>query len=173
MGTLRVTRPGAVYHVTVRTNRKEEYLESPIAKDLFVETMKRLREKHDCQLFDFVVMNNHIHLVIRPLNDSPLSECMKWLLGVYSMNYNRVFKTWGSVWGGRYFSRPINGLVDLSYTIANIDHNPVRASLVDSPEAWPWGGLYFHRACRSDVIGPPPACMSLIAPAHQRLLLRV
>jgi len=76
---------------------------------------------------------------------------MKWLLGVNTMNYNQVFKTWGSVWGGRYFSRPINGLCDLVRTIEYIDANPVRACLIDRPYSWQWGGLYYHRSCRDDM----------------------
>jgi putative transposase len=171
MRTLRIIRPGAAYHITVRTNHEEKYLQPQVAKELFVETMKGLREKHDCRIIDFMIMNNHIHLIIQPLNDSALSGCMKWLLGVYTMRYNRLFKTWGSIWGSRYFSRPIIGLGDLAHTVEYIDRNPVRACLVDRPEDWPWGGLYFHRARRTDIIGSPPTWLPLLAPAHQRLLL--
>jgi hypothetical protein len=89
------------------------------------------------------------------------------------MNYNRVFKTWGSVWGGRYFSRPIGGLGDLVRTIEYIDANPVRACLVDHPESWEWGGLYYHRCRHDDNIGPLPAWLSAIIPSHRRILLEV
>ncbi len=98
---------------------------------------------------------------------------MKWLFGVYTMNYNRVFKTWGSVWGGRYFSRPITGLGDLIHTIEYIDANPVRACLIDSAGSWIWGGLYYHRSGYDDIIGPPPKWLAFVAPSHRRLLIGV
>ena len=160
-----------MYHITSRANHKDRYLESAIAKDLFIEQLARMREKHDCEIIDFMVMNNHIHLVLQPLKDSNLSACMQWLLGVYSMNYNRVFTTWGSVWGSRYFSRPIIGLGDLIHTIEYIDANPVRACLIDRSESWKWGGLYYHRNCRDDIIGPPPPWLTLVAPTHRRISL--
>ncbi len=168
MRTHRFTQPGAYYHITARANHKEKLLASPIAKALFVETLEIMRCKHDCCIIDFMVMENHIHLIMQPRGESTLSGCMKWLLGVYSMGYNRVFRTWGTVWGGRFYSRPINGIGDMTNTIAYVDRNPVRALLADSPECWPWGGLYSHRVGREDILGPPPAWLALVSPKHFR-----
>jgi putative transposase len=171
MRTLRYIRTGACYHITARANHKERLLASPLAKDLFMETLAMMRRKHECLISDFVVMNNHIHLIMEPRGDSTLSGCMKWLLGVYSMSYNRVFKTWGTVWGGRFYSRPIDGLGDMANTIAYIDRNPVRAFLIDEPEDWEWGGLHLHRVGSDEILGPRPPWLTLVAPAHSRLLL--
>ena len=98
---------------------------------------------------------------------------MKWLLGVYTMNYNRVFKTWGTVWGGRFFSRPINGIGDMANTIAYVDRNPVRAFLTERPENWEWGGLSIHRVGREGILGRRPPWLAIVAPSHERLKLGV
>ena len=160
--------PGAFYHVTARANHKERLFASPIAKALFIETLALLRRKHECVLADFVVMENHIHLIIQPRGASSLGDCMKWLLGVYTMGYNRVFKTWGRVWGGRYFSRPINGIGDMASTLAYVDRNPVRAFLVESPEDWEWGGLHCHRVGQDDIAGAPSPWLLMLAPGHAK-----
>jgi putative transposase len=173
MRTLRTIQPGAIYHITARANHKEKVLKSPIAKDLFVETLEKMRRKHDCGVVDFVVMDNHIHLLLQPRGDSSLPAIMKWLLGVYTMNYNRVFKTWGHVWGGRYYSRHINGLIVLANTIVYVDRNPVRAFLADRAEDWEWGGLYIHRGGRREIMGEPPAWLLHVAPNHERRRLGV
>jgi putative transposase len=173
MRQLRYTRPGAIYHITSRANRKEHLLASPVAKELFIEYLPKLRAKYDCSIVDFVVMENHVHLLFQPLGNTTLSECMKWLLGLYTMNYNRVFKTWGRVWGGRYYSRPIGGLGDLEKTIAYVDENPVRAFLASRADEWPWGGLWMHQRGSEAVLGPKPEWLSLIAPRHSRLVLGV
>ena len=156
MRQLRFTRQGAIYHITCRANHKERFLASPMAKALFVETLAKLQSRYECRIIDFVVMDNHIHLLFEPRGDSTLSVSMKWLFGVYSMNYNRVFKTWGSVWGGRFFSRPIGGMADLESTLAYIDANPTRAFLATRPEDWAWGGLWMHRQGPSTVLGAIP-----------------
>jgi len=157
-----------MYHITARANHKEKRLGSTVAKVLFLEILTRMRMKHGCLIVDFMVMENHIHLLMEPRYDNTLSDCMKWLLGVYTMAYNRTFKTWGSFWGGRFFSRPIAGLGDLSATIAYIDRNPVRAFLADRPEDWEWGGLYQHRLGSERVLGRPPPWLGLVAPEHTR-----
>lgn len=162
-----------MYHITSRANHKERLLASPIAKELFIEILPKLRAKYDCSIIDFVIMENHIHLLFQPLGDSNLSDCMKWLLGVYTMNYNRVFKTWGRVWGGRYFSRPIGGFADLEKTIAYIDENPVRAFLVERADEWPWGGLWMHQRRSALILGYRPEWLALIAPRHRQRELGV
>ena len=148
-------------------------LASPLAKVLFLETVEKLRRKYKVLVLDMVVMDNHIHLILQPLGETGLSEIMKWLLGVYTMSYNRVFKTWGRVWGGRYYSRPLGGLRDLEATIEYVDRNPVRAFLVERPEDWEWGGLYLHRCGRPQILGEPPTWLMLIAPKHGKIYLGV
>lgn len=168
MRKARLIQPGASYHITARANHKEKYLRSRLAKDLFVETLANMRKNNDCRVIDFVVMENHIHLIIEPRGESTLGNSMKWLFGVYTMRYNRAFKAWGTVWGSRFFSRPINGIGDMAATIAYIDNNPVRSFLAERPEDWVWGGLFAHRSGRDDVIGPPPLWLAMVAPEHGR-----
>ena len=139
--------PGAFYHVTGRVNHKERLFASPIAKTIFIETLAIIRRKHECVVADFVVMENHIHLIIKPLGNSSLGDCMKWLLGVYTMGYNRVFKTWGRVWGGRCFSRPIHGIGDMASTIAYIDRT-TRTCLSPFPSLHPLSTFQFSSASR-------------------------
>lgn len=173
MRALRFTRPGAIYHITCRANHKEELLGPPVAKEIFIEVLGRLRMKYGGQTHDFVVMDNHVHLLFEPRGEAGLAENMKWLFGVYSMSYNRVFKTWGSVWGGRYFSRPIGGIGDLARAVDYIDANPVRALLAPRPEDWRWGGLWMHRQGDDRWLGGMAEWMTLLAPRHRRLRLGV
>ncbi len=102
--------PGASYFVTVKTNGGVKYLASPLAKTMFVETLERLKVKHDCCIGNFVVLDDEIQLIIKPAGDTSLAETMKWLLGVYTQNHNRVFDGSGHIFGNRYDSRPIRDL---------------------------------------------------------------
>jgi REP element-mobilizing transposase RayT len=68
----------------------QAFLRSLVAKDLFLEQLVRLPLRHECEILDFVVMENHVHLIIRPMGNSTLSGVMKFLLGVYTMGYNRI-----------------------------------------------------------------------------------
>ncbi len=79
MRALRYTRPGAMYHITARANRKEKLLASRVAKEIFLEQLTRLRVKYECTIPDFVILENHVHLLFQPHGRSTLSDCMKWL----------------------------------------------------------------------------------------------
>jgi len=70
MRTARIIQPGVFYHVTSRVNHKEMLLRSPVAKELFLEQLVRLRLRHICEILDFVVMENHVHLILRPVGEA-------------------------------------------------------------------------------------------------------
>ncbi|MDR0597087.1 MAG: transposase, partial [Treponema sp.] len=56
----RKLKPGAVYHVTARANRKEMILHCHAMKVLFLHTIKRAKKKFRFQVHNFCVMGNHI-----------------------------------------------------------------------------------------------------------------
>ncbi len=66
----RIIKPGVFYHVTSRVNHKEMLLRSLVAKKLFLEQLIRLRLRHTCENLDFVVMENHVHLILRPVGEA-------------------------------------------------------------------------------------------------------
>ena len=133
--------PGASYYVTARTNGGASYLESPLAKTMFVETLARLKAKRGCRIDNFVVLDDHVHLIITPAEDSSLAATMSWLLSVYAMNYNQTLDFSGHLWASRYVSRPIAGFNDLDLCFNRIDQHPVRDGLVTNAEDWEWCGL--------------------------------
>ena len=73
MRTARIIQPGVFYQVTVRVNHKEMLFRSPVAKELFLKQLVRLRLLHDCEILDFVVMENHVHLILHPMGKSGLA----------------------------------------------------------------------------------------------------
>lgn len=88
---------------------------------------------------------------------------MKWILGVYSMGYNRIYDKRGHVWGGRYFSRAIDSFSEYLFVYRYIDQNPVKAGLVAHAADWEWGGLGHHLRQRRDIVTAPFWWQDLIA----------
>ncbi len=173
MRSLRRFVEGATYHVIARATWKELKLDPPVAKQLFLEILAKAKLKYSFRIDNFVIMGNHFHLLLTPTDGDSLSTIMKWILGVYTMAYNRVFNTWGKLWGDRYFSRPITSFVELLHVYQYIDNNPIRAMLVENPEDWPWSGLHHHRTGRLDVSSKVPEYLFLVYPAHGIRLLGV
>jgi hypothetical protein len=124
-----------------------------------------MRRCPEIQLFAFVQMSNHLHLVLED-GASQLSEFMEYFLGNLARDLNRIDRVPGKVFERRYTPVEIvddSALLDrILYTVAN----PVAAGLVSSVSAWP--GLVLAPNCR----GPKafrrrrPARSSVRAPSN-------
>jgi putative transposase len=114
-------------------------------------------------------MNNHIHLLIKPGKGESLSKIMQWILSVFAMNWNRRHHLTGHVWGERFFSRIIVGIVDFLRIFMYIDDNPVNAQLVSEARDWEFGGLWHHQRGIPEIIDEPDALTVCFFPEHGML----
>ena len=86
----RQLKEDATYHVTARINRGQFIFNEAPMRTLFLDYIKKVKEKYPLAIYNFCIMGNHIHLVIRPDKDSSLSKIMQWLLGNYAKGWNKV-----------------------------------------------------------------------------------
>jgi len=104
-------------------------------------------------LFAWVVMPNHVHVVMDPL--IPLSEIMRWLKTATANRANQLIGKAGTpFWQREYFDRWIRSEKELSSVIAYVEENPVRSGLAACCEEWRWSSAYKEPAAR------PPAFRS-------------
>jgi putative transposase len=157
---------GAEYHVTARVNRSEMLLMPEETKLLMLAVIERAKKRYRFQIKNFCILNNHIHLLIKPDKNESLSRIMQWILSVFAMTWNRRHKLWGHVWGERFFSRIILGIVDFLRVFIYIDENPVQAQLVNHPCEWQFGGLWHHRCGINAVTEPPDDIVLYYCPEH-------
>lgn len=75
---------------------------------------------------------------------SSLSEFVKEIKQTFSRFYNRRHGRFGFLWGGRFKSVIVENGQTLINCLAYIDLNPVRAGLVEKPEAYRWNSLGYH-----------------------------
>jgi putative transposase len=118
--------------------------------------IKKAKEKYPFQLLNFCIMDNHIHLLIKPAPGQSLSKIMQWIKGNFARYWNKVHnKQGGHLWGKRFFSKIINDVRYFLRVFNYIDKNPERAGIVEWAEDWEFGGLYHHRHRRMDVVDIP------------------
>jgi len=157
---------GAEYHVTARINRCEMIFSPDADKNLFLAVIKRAKKRYCFQIKNFCIMSNHIHFIIKPGDNESLSRIMQWILSVFAMSWNRKHNMSGHVWGQRFFSRIIAGIVDFLRMFAYIDENPVYAQLVVHPREWEFGGLWHHKKGFFDISEEPEAFILQFFPEH-------
>ncbi|HHU36125.1 MAG TPA: transposase [Treponema sp.] len=138
----RFLEDGARYHVTVRVNNKEMLLEPEEAKQLFETVLIRAKRRYSFSLGHFVLMGNHIHLIILPHSDESLSRIMQWILSVFALKYNKMTGRTGHFWGDRFFSSVLGSLQQYLRTFDYISQNPVKAGLTEHCSTWRYSGIY-------------------------------
>ncbi|MDR1286719.1 MAG: transposase [Treponema sp.] len=162
----RLLQNGAEYHVTAKINRNEMLFAPEKDKELFLIILKRAKKRYQFQIRNFCLMNNHIHLLIKPGEGESLSAIMQWILSVFAMRWNKMHTMSGHVWGERFFSRIINGVVDSLRVFMYIDDNPVNARLIEHSWEWKHGGLWHHQKGWTDIVEKPGPFILYFLPEH-------
>lgn len=140
---IRVEYRGAIYHVMSRGNRRENICRGDRDRAEFQRALSEVCVRTDWQIHAWVVMPNHFHLLVETPRAN-LVAGMKWLLGTYTMRFNRRHGLTGHLFAGRYKALPVDP-VEGSYlrTVADYIHlNPAKAKLLsrDQPlKDYPWG----------------------------------
>ena len=114
-------------------------LHDPAVAAIVQETL--LNENgNSCDLRSWVIMPNHVHILVRMRKGHDLAGFMKRVKGVSARKIDQYLGQTGSVWQENYFDRYIRDEEHFVRVAHYIQQNPVVAGLVSSPEEWKFGG---------------------------------
>jgi len=147
---------GASYHVTAKINRSEFIFKSKAVKQLFMDTVKRAKKKYKFGAVNFVIMDNHIHIINTPRKNENLSRIMQWILSVFAINYNKAFNLKGHVWYDRFHSVVIKNRQHMADVFKYVRDNPIKAEMVAESRDYPYGGVYYILKGDFSLVDPPP-----------------
>jgi putative transposase len=112
-------------------------LDQRIADSVAGSILIGAHERHFYDLCAWVIMPNHVHLLIRPV--APIPVLMRWLKGSTARSANRILgRTGQRFWQDESWDHYLRHSNQIDRTSAYIEQNPVSAGLVCSPEHWPW-----------------------------------
>ena len=128
---LRIQYPGAIYHLMNRGDRREKIFEDDQDRHSFLKSLGQACEKTGWQVHAYCLMSNHFHLVVETPQPN-LVAGMKWLLGTYTIRFNRRHREFGHLFSGRYKSLIVDGSGNgyLKSVCDYVHLNPVRARLL-------------------------------------------
>jgi REP element-mobilizing transposase RayT len=125
----RIEYEGALYHVLSRGNEKQNIVTNDDDRKLFLATAGEMAERFEIDLFVFVLMDNHYHLLFRT-NRANLCRSMQWFGATYTKRFNLRHNRSGHLFQGRFKNMLVQNnayLLQLSYYI---HRNPLRAGMV-------------------------------------------
>ncbi len=130
--------PGQPQHVIVRGNNRTEIFCADADYQFYLEKLQLACEKHGCDLHAYVLMTNHVHLLITPHEEQSLSKALQMVGRYYVQYFNYCYQRTGTLWEGRYKATLIDSESYLLTCMRYIELNPVRAAMVKHPSDYPW-----------------------------------
>lgn len=140
---------GIPQHVIQRGNNREPCFYAEDDYWRYLEDLKESAEKYDCRIHAYVLMTNHVHLLVTPMKESGISQMMQALGRRYVYYINKTYKRTGTLWEGRYKSSLIDSDNYLLTCMRYIELNPIRASMVNHPGEYKWSS--YHANAQGDI----------------------
>jgi len=113
-------------------------LQSERNATLLIDVMRSYVAERKFQLHDFVVMPDHVHLLITVDREVTIEKAMQLIKGRFSFRLKREFQYLGEVWQHGFSEVRVDDDESFSRYREYIAQNPVKAGLVDSPEQYPY-----------------------------------
>jgi putative transposase len=134
----RIRDAGLLRHVMSRGNGRMQIFLNGADYRKFLFILSDVLETYQVECWDFCLMPNHYHLVIRNQQRN-LSEAIRHLNGEYGFWWNATHRRVGHVFQGRYKDQIVQRERYLLTLLRYVAMNPVRARLVEDPAEWTWG----------------------------------
>ncbi len=137
-GLRRFQRAEALHFITFSCFRRLPLLEAPEPKDLFEVVLEHTRARHQARVYAYVLMPEHVHLLI---NEPPSILVAQFLKALKQITSRKLRGDRPQFWQDRYFDANIHGESARAEVIRYIHRNPVKRGLVASPEQYPWSSF--------------------------------
>ena len=142
-------------HITQRGNNRQICFFTDDDYRLYLKFLAASCQRNECELHAYVLMTNHVHLLITPRIPEGASLTMRDLGRDYVRTINKRHGRSGTMWEGRFKS----SLVDTDqYCLAcyrYIELNPVRAGIVRHPGDYPWSSFRSNTSGVSNTLVTP------------------
>ena len=129
---------GIPQHVIQRGNNREPCFYTEEDYRRYLDDLQESAKKFHCRIHAYVLMTNHVHLLITPMVEQGIAQMMQALGRRYVYYVNKTYKRTGTLWEGRYKSSLIDSERYLLTCMRYIELNPVRADMVKHPGEYKW-----------------------------------
>ena len=166
---LRVEYENAYYHVMSRGKGRQRVFHGEEYYQSFLATLSEAHSRFGLQVLCYCLMGNHYHLLVKTPNGN-LSRCMRHVNGVYTQRYNRLRKTDGPLFRGRYKAIMVETDSYQLQLSRYIHRNPVEAHVVGRLEDYSWSSYpaYLRQVVRPEWLYPKEVLDQLSAKRNQQ-----
>ena len=153
----RIDLPGVPQHVVQRGNDRRPCFFQTIDHVRYLDELHEASTRAGCVVHAYVLMTNHVHLLVTPTDTAQVGKMMQALGRRYVRYINDRYRRTGTLWEGRYRACPVESDDHLLRCYRYIELNPVRAAMVAKPWDYRWSSVHGHLGLRADARLTPHA----------------
>lgn len=165
----RITLPGVPLHLIQRGNNRQACFFADDDYRFYLDWLAEYAAKTGCRIHAYVLMTNHVHLLLSSGMADGAGTLMKALGQRYVQYVNRTYRRSGTLWEGRFRSCLTQ---EEGYLVAcqrYIELNPVRAGMVAHPADYPWSSYGANAEGKENrLLTPHPLYLALGADEFER-----
>jgi putative transposase len=113
--------------------------------NLFIEVLRATMKSDGVAVHEFVVMPNHVHLLMTLPGDLSVEKAMQLIKGRFSFRAKKELGFSGEVWQRGFSDVRVADESSFEQHRRYIADNPVKAGLVELPEEFPFGSVYLKK----------------------------
>jgi putative transposase len=140
----RTKAAGYPHHVIQRGNNRQAIFADTADYQRYLQLLQEISSGHSVAVHAYVLMTNHVHLLVTPEAEGGLSRFMQALGRRYVRWFNDRHQRTGTLWEGRFRSTVIAADRYLLACMRYIELNPVRAGLASGPADYRWSSNAHH-----------------------------
>ena len=153
----RVSLPNIPHHIIQRGNNRQACFYAEQDYQIYLDWLGKYAREYDCAIHAYVLMTNHVHLLVTPKHAEAVGQLMKRLGQRYVQYVNRTYRRSGTLWEGRFRSCLVQEDAYLLGCYRYIELNPVRAEMVEHPADYPWSSYRVNGQGESSELLTPHA----------------
>ena len=165
----RLVVPGQPLHVIQRGNNRSVTFQSVEDYHRYKRELCVASERAGCAIHAYVLMSNHVHLLVTPNSRDALGSMMQAVGRRYVRYFNDRYERTGTLWEGRFRSALIDSNLYFLTCSRYIELNPVRARITKRPDEYRWSSFRHNAMGAVDpLVTPHPLYIDLASAAHER-----
>jgi putative transposase len=153
----RLDLPGIPQHVVQRGNNRLPCFVDDHDRRRYLRHLREAADRLRCDVHAYVLMTNHVHLLVTPPRTMAVSRMMQVLGRNYAGYFNVRHARSGTLWEGRFKSCIVDTELYLLRCYRYIELNPVRAGLVADPADFAWSSYRANALGRGSAVVTPHA----------------
>ncbi len=151
----RFVLPGVPMHVVQRGLSREPVFFEDEDYLAYLSWLKDGAKRYRCAVHAYVLMRNHVHVLLTPSDTEGMSRLMQFVGRHYVPFIHEKYGTSGTLWESRYKASMVHADSYLFYCMRYIELNPVRANVVKSPAHFRWPSYRCNPQGKEDELVTP------------------